>query len=181
MSEDYKKIAFEDVKVGQKVRVVEECPAYDAMYEGVVVQTDSYRNTIDLGRAQHKVTIYVSLSPNSGFSIFLLEDAPEPKAVRTEIVTITHYDDGTKTETPVKEVRVPMVIETMEQFEAYEEYLKTMILSDRVGDYWKHDDTGGWGWRDSRIVVSGGAWHFYANKGLIHDNLPMTVVETLGD
>lgn len=178
MCEDYKKIAFEDVKVGQKVRIVEECPAYDAMYEGVVVQTDSYRNTIDLGRAQHKVTIYVSLSPNSGFSIFLLEDAPEPKVVRTETVTITHYDDGTTTQTSVD--AAPMVIKTMEQFEEYEEYLKTMILSDRAGDYWKHDDIGGWGWRDSRIEVSGGAWHFHANTGLIHDNLPMTVVENVG-
>ena len=106
MSEDYKKIALEDVKKGQRIRVVEQYPAYKVMYEGVVVRTDVNRNTVGLGeKVGDEVTIFVD--DLYDFYILLLEDAPKPKVVRTETVTITHYDDGTKTETPVEGVVVP--------------------------------------------------------------------------
>ena len=105
MSEDYKKIALEDVKKGQRVRIVEWYPSHIETYEGVVVGTDIEVNEICLGAGRHETTVYDVRSADT--DIFLLEDAPKPKVVRTETVTITHYDDGTKTETPVEGVVVP--------------------------------------------------------------------------
>ena len=97
MSEDYKKIALEDVKEGQRVRIVERYPSHIATYEGVVVETDTEVNEISFGAGGYHTTVYDVRSADTG--ILLLEDAPKPKVVRTETVTITYYDDGTKTET----------------------------------------------------------------------------------
>lgn len=174
MSEDYKKIALEDVKKGQQVRVVEHYLSYTATYEGAVLKTRIPQNEIDLGEEDgDEVTVFVAGSGD--FYILLLEDVPEPKVVRTEVVTITHYDDGTKTETPDTKVWVPMVIETPDQFEEYEEYLKKTRLRDKNGDYWENRH-GVWG-----LVALDGSWHFSNKMYVAADSLPMTVVETLGD
>ena len=102
MSEDYKKIALEDVKKGQRVRIVEEYTPCTAMFEGNVARVSTDQKKISLGESYvDSVTIHIK--PDVRTTIFLLEDVPEPKVVRTEVVTITHYDDGTKTETPVGE------------------------------------------------------------------------------
>ena len=103
MSEDYKKIAPEDVKKGQRVRIVEDHPSHIATYEGHVLEVDIEVNEIGLGEDFRDVTTVYDVCSVDTY-ILLLEDAPKPKVVRTETVTITHYDDGTKTETPVKEV-----------------------------------------------------------------------------
>ena len=174
MSEDYKKIALEDVKKGQRVRVVERYLSYTATYEGAVLKTRIAQSEIDLGEEDgDEVTVFIADSGD--FYILLLEDAPEPKVVSIETVTITHYDDGTKTETPVKEVRVPMVIKTIEQFEEYEEYLKKTLLRDTNGNYWEH--TSG-SWEPERTYV--GMW-LGKTRDVIEACLPLTVVETLGD
>ena len=173
MSEDYKKIAPEDVKKGQWIRVVERYPSITAMYEGVVVRTNIEWNEIELGAEGDETTIYLGSSEDT--DILLLEDVPEPKVVRTETVTVTHYDDGTKTETPVKEeVKVPMVIETMDQFEEYEEYLKQAVLKDAEGYYWKHRN-GEWLYGDYTELF-GMMWDPSTSRGEISDSLPMTVV-----
>lgn len=180
MSEDYKKIALEDVKVGQRVRIVEQYPSYKVLYEGVVARTDDSHNTVDLGeKVGDGVTIFVA--DMDDFYILLLEDAPKPKVVRTETVTITHYDDGTKTETPVKEeVKVPMVIKTLDQFAACEDHLKRLILRDTDGDYWMYRD-GNWCWKSRMLPTEGGVWNISASMDVLNGSLPMTVVETLGD
>lgn len=177
MSEDYKKIALEDVKVGQRVRIVEQYPAYNVMHEGVAVRTDAAHNTVDLGNeAGDKGSIFVDDSDD--FYILLLEDAPKPKVVRTETVTITHYDDGTKTETPVKDIkeaRVPWRIETPEQFEEYEFYLRALTLRDADWDYWTYRD-GVWGWKTSH-----GTWCAPRSAGAFEPIFPLTAVEDVGD
>lgn len=173
MSEDYKKIALEDVKKGQRVRIVEWYPSHIATYEGVVVGTDIEVNEICLGVGRHETTVYDVRSADT--DILLLEDAPKPKVVRTEKVTITHYDDGTKTETPDTTVWVPMVIKTMDQFREYEAYLKKVVLKDNCGDYWTHQE-GRWGWTTS-YGVRRTPWA----SGAFEESLPMTVVENVGD
>ena len=177
MSEDYKKIALEDVKKGQRVRVVERRSAFTVTYEGAVFRTSPEWDRIDLGEEGDEVTIIVDPEPEPGtdFDILLLEDAPKPKVVRTETVTITHYDDGTKTETPDTKVWVPMVIKTIEQFEEYEEYLKKTLLRDTNGNYWEH--TSG-SWEPERTYV--GMW-LGKTRDVIEACLPLTVVETFGD
>lgn len=179
MSEDYKKIALEDVKEGQRVRVVERYLSYTATYEGAVLKTRIAQSEIDLGEEDgDEVTVFVADSGD--FYILLLEDVPKPKVVRTEVVTITHYDDGTKTETPVKEVKAPRVIETVDQFEEYEGYLKKTRLRDKDGDYWMYRN-GRWVWVVEEGIPGGGVRHFPMAREAVKSSLPMTVVETLGD
>ena len=178
MSEDYKEIALEDVKKGQRIRIVEQYPAYNLMYEGVVVRKDTDHNTVDLGNeAGYIVTIFVD--DLYDYYMLLLEDAPKPKVVRTETVTITHYDDGTKTEAPVEDGWVPMVIETMEQFDEYEDYLEQVVLKDCEGDYWTHRD-GRWCWINP-VVASPGNWIPTMGTAFIKANRPLTIVENVGD
>ena len=179
MSEDYKKIALEDVKKGQRVRIVGRHRVYTATFEGVVVRKDTDYEAIEIGEEASRFTIHVAPRPDVDFDIWLLEDAPKPKVVRTETVTITHYDDGTKTETPVKEVKAPMVIETMEQFEEYEDYLEQVVLKDCEGDYWTHRD-GRWCWINP-VVASPGNWIPTMGTAFIKANRPLTIVENVGD
>ena len=174
MSEDYKKIALEDVKKWQRIRIVEQYPAYNLMYEGVVVRKDTDHNTVDLGNeAGDIVTIFVD--DLYDYYMLLLDDAPKPKVVRTETVTVTHYDDGTKTETLVKDGWTPTVIDTSEQFEAYEEHLKKTLLRDKDGDYWKYSD-GHWCW-----TTSHGTWHDNTDTSFIEASIPLTVVGKIVD
>ena len=178
MSEDYKKIALEDVKKGQRVRVVEWYPSHIATYEGTVLKTRPDLGEVDLGEeVGDEVTIFAEDSHE--YYILLLEDAPKPKVVRTETVTITHYDDGTKTETPVKDVRVPMVIDTLDQFEGYADILKQVVLKDTDGDYWAYRD-GQWRWTFATLSP-GITWHTPTTLEAIEQSLPMTVVENVGD
>ena len=176
MSEDYKKIALEDAKKGQRVRIVERHSAHTVTYEGVVMFPAPMREEIYLG-AEEDWDV-VSLGPEYDTSILLLEDAPKPKVVRTETVTITHYDDGTKTETPVKDIkeaRVPWRIETPEQFEEYEFYLRALTLRDADWDYWTYRD-GVWGWKTSH-----GTWRAPRSAGAFEPIFPLTAVEDVGD
>lgn len=172
MSEDYKKIALEDVKKGQRVRVVEGYSAYTAMFEGVVASSDTAYREILLGEDGEMARAFIG--DGSDTYILLLEDSPKPKVVRTETVTITHYDDGTKTETPVKDVKdvkVPMRIESMEQFEEYEFYLRAVILRDAGWDYWTYRE-GVWG-----RATAYGTWR----AGAFEPSFPMTAVEDIVD
>lgn len=171
MSEDYKKIALEDVKKGQRIRIVVKYRSYTATYEGVALRTNTEGGEIDLGEEGDEATVFIGTV--AGTSILLLEDAPKPKVVRTEKVTFTHYDDGTTTQTSVD--AVPMVIKTMEQFEAHEDCLKQVILKDRTGRYWENRH-GVWG-----LVSLDGSWHFSNKMYVAADNLPMTIVENVGD
>ena len=173
MSEDYKKIALEDVKKGQRIQIALYHATHVASYTGKVVNIDSAGEWIALGYDLDEYHVYLidSYIPD----IFLLEDVPEPKVVRTETVTITHYDDGTKTETPVKGVWVPRIIRTMDQFEEHEEYLKQVVLKDCEGDYWMHRD-GRWSW-----TTSYGTLHTPWAAGAFEESLPMTIVENVGD
>lgn len=173
MSEDYKKIALEDVKKGQRIRIDLHHYTHVASYTGRVVNIDSNWKVIVLGDDFEEFHVYINDSEMP--DIFLLEDAPQPKAVRTETVTITHYDDGTKTETPVKEVKAPMVIETMDQFEEHEEYLKKTLLHDKDGDPWMHLYGS---WNTKRAY--GEMW-LDQPYNVIELCLPLTVVETPGD
>lgn len=175
MSEDYKKIALEDVKVGQRIRVVERRSAFTVTYEGTVCLTNPEWDRIDLGGEGDEVTIIVDPEPepDTGFDILLLEDAPKPKIVRTEVVTITHYDDGTTTQTSVDSI--PTVIDTMDQFEGYADILKQVVLKDRTGRYWEHRH-GVWG-----LTALDGSWNFSNKMYVAADNLPMTIVENIGD
>lgn len=182
MSEDYKKIALEDVKKGQRVRIVYRYPSHIATYEGVVVgltvTPDMFDDSdvwdgIDLGSEDDMVSFAICPDPDSRIDILLLEDVPEPKVVRTEVVTITYYDDGSKTETT--QDSVPMRIETMEQFEAYEDYLKTKVLKDVEGYYWKHLN-GEWIYGNS-MELFGRVWAPSTSRGEISDSLPMTIVD----
>jgi hypothetical protein len=173
MSEDYKKIALEDVEKGQRIRVVEWYPSHIAMYEGKVLKTRLDQGEVDLGEeVGDEVTIFADDSHE--YYILLLEDAPKPKIVRTETVTITHYDDGTKTE-----VKAPMVIKTMDQFGEYEDYLKQVVLKDRAGDYWMYRD-GQWNWSFASSLP-GAAWRTAEYRETLEDSLPLTVVENVGD
>lgn len=176
MSEDYKKIAFEDAKKGQRVRIVKQYPSYSATYEGAVSRVDPEFNQIEFGEEGSGLSAWVD--PDADSTIFLLEDAPEPKVVRTEIVTITHYDDGTTT-TQTSVDAVPTRIETMEQFDAYEDYLKKMILKDNDGYYWEHRN-GEWLYGNS-MGLFGRVWAPSTSRGEISDSLPMTIVENVGD
>lgn len=102
------------------------------------------------------------------------------KTDHTEKVNITHYDNGTTTQAPVEEeVRVPMSIKTMEQFEEYEDYLKQVTLKDREGDYWAYLD-GQWCWA-FRSSSSRRAVFTSADSETIARNLPLTVIENVGD
>ena len=74
MSEDYKKIAFEDVKKGQRIRVVEQYRAYTATSEGVVVRKDTDSDTVVIVEEGFQVTIFVEPRPGVYFDILLLED-----------------------------------------------------------------------------------------------------------
>ena len=183
MSEDYKKIALEDVKVGQRIRVVMQYKSHIATYEGEVVRPDIERGEIEIGVEGNELPIYVVDSDYIGTritEILLLEDVPKPKVVRTEKVTITYYDDGTKTETPDTEVWVPMVIETMEQFEEYEAYLKKVVLKDTHGDYWTHRD-GRWCWVWYWAITNVDGWNTTTGSAVIKANLPLTIVSNVGD
>lgn len=176
MSKDYKKIALEDVKKGQRIRIVERHSAYTATYESVVLRTHTKWHEIGMGEEGDEITIFVTPNPGVDFDILLLEDVPKPKVVRTEVVTITHYDDGTKTEALVKEeVKVPMVIETPGQFEEYEEYLKKARLRDKDGDYWKYRD-GHWCWETANST-----WRANTDTSVIEASIPLTIVENVGD
>lgn len=179
MSEDYKKIALEDVKKGQRVQIAFYHATHVASYTGTVVNIDSTWEWITLGYDLYDYRIYLNESETP--DIFLLEDVPKPKVVRTETVTVTHYDDGTKTETetPVNEVRVPTVIWTLARFEEYEEYLKQVVLKDNDGDYWTYRD-GKWRWTFSSLlpVIT---WHTPATQETFEESLPMTIVENVGD
>lgn len=195
MSEDYKKIAFEDVKVGQRVRIVERHSAFTATYEGAVLRASSDLGRIDLGGEGDEVTIIVDPEPEPGidFDISLLEDVPKPKIVSVQTVLVTRYDDGTeKTETDPDGVWVPMrgngwdewasapiFIHTMEQFDAHEDYLKTKVLKDNDGYYWKHRH-GEWLYGNS-MELFGRVWAPSTSRGEISDSLPMTIVENVGD
>lgn len=89
MSEDYKKIALEDVKKGQWIRIVERHPSLTITYEGAVLKTMIDLGRIDLGEeVGDYVTIIVDPEPEPGidFDIFLLEDAPTD--------TVTFGNDG---------------------------------------------------------------------------------------
>ena len=183
MSEDYKMIALEDVKKGQRVRIVYRYPSHTATYEGIVagltVTPDMFDDSdvwdgIDLGSEDDMVSFAICPGPDSYTEILLLEDAPKPKVVRTETVTITHYDDGTKTE-----VKAPMVIKTMDQFGEYEDYLKQVVLKDRAGDYWMYWG-GQWNWSFASSLP-GAAWRTAEYRETLEDSLPMTVVENVGD
>ena len=174
MNEDYKKIALEDVKKGQRIRVVEQYPSHIATYEGIVFRANPEWSEIDLGEEGGETTVFIGTIADT--DILLLEDVPKPKVVRTETVTITHYDDGTKTETPVKEVWVPMVIKTMDQFE---EYLKNTRLRDKDGDSWTCRN-GRWCFHPQADAPLGD-WTPTPAEGFIKACLPLTVVETLGD
>ena len=189
MSEDYKKIALEDVKKGQRVRIVYRYTSHTATYEGVVagltVTPDMFDDSdvwdgIDLGSEDDMVSFAICPGPDSYTDIFLLEDVPKPKVVRTETVTITHYDDGTKTETPVKDGLVPMVIKTLDQFAACEDYLKKLVLRDTDGDYWMYRD-GNWCWKSRMLPTEGGVWNISASMDVLNGSLPMTIVENVGD
>ena len=172
MSEDYKKIALEDVKKGQRVRVVQRHRAYTFTYEGAVLESSTEREEIYMGLEGDEY--YCPIDPDSDFDIFLLEDVPKPKVVRTETVTITHYDDGTKTETPVKDIKdakVPMRIDTWEQLEAYEFYLRAVILRDADWDYWTYRD-GVWG-----RATSNGTW----SAGAFDPRFPLAAVDKIVD
>ena len=178
MSEDYKKIAPEDVKKGQRIRVVEQYPSHIATYEGTVLKTRLDQGEVDLGEeVGDEVTVFAEDSDE--YYILLLEDAPKPKVVRTETVTITHYDDGTKTETPVKEVKAPTVIKTREQFDACEDYIKAVTLRDSIGIYWTYRD-GRWCWLNFSAATSG-EWISTTGTEYIEANRPLTVVENVGD
>ena len=175
MNEDYKKIALEDVKKGQRIQIALYHATHVASYTGKVVNIDSAGEWIALGYDLDEYHVYLidSYIPD----IFLLEDVPEPKVVRTETVTITHYDDGIKTETPVD--AVPTVIKTADQFEAYEEYLKQMVTKDRLGDYWTYRD-GRWCWTNWSPSVMG-TWISTTGTEVIKCLLPLTSVEEVGD
>lgn len=173
MSEDYKKIALEDVEKGQRIQIALYYATHVESYTGKVVNIDSAGEWIALGYDLYDYRVY--LIDRNIPAIFLLEDVPKPKVVRTETVTITHYDDGTKTETPVKEVKAPTVIRTMDQFEEHEEYLKKTLLRDKNENYWEH--TSG-SWEPERTYV--GMW-LGKTYDVIEACLPMTIVETLGD
>ena len=184
MSEGYKKIELEDVKKGQRVRVVERHRSHIATYEGIVVTVTDKRDQFDdpdvweeieLGEKGDEVV--VPIDPYSDTTILLLEDAPKPKVVRTETVTITHYDDGTTTQTSVDEI--PMVIKTADQFEAYEDYLKQVVIKDCAGDYWTYRD-GRWGWTTMTPSVMG-TWNPTTGSDLIRMYFPLTIVENVGD
>lgn len=176
MSEDYKKIALEDVKKGQKVRIVTNHRTFMSTYEGVVSGVDPEETCISFGSNGDGKTLF--FSPISDTTIFLLEDAPKPKVVRTEKVTITHYDDGTTTtQTSVDEI--PMVIETLEQFEGYAVILKQVLLKDTDGDYWAYRD-GQWRWTFGTLFP-GITWHTPTALETIEQSLPMTIVENVGD
>lgn len=97
------------------------------------------------------------------------------KTDHTEKVNITHYGDGTTTQAPVKEGWFPTVIDTLEQFEAYEEHLKKALLRDKDGDYWKYSD-GSWCW-----TTAHGTWHANRDTSVIGASIPLTVVENVGD
>lgn len=177
MSEDYKKIALEDVKKGQRVQIALYYATHVESYTGKVVNIDSAGEWIALGYDLYDYRVY--LIDRNIPAIFLLEDVPKPKVVRTETVTITHYDDGTKTETPDTTVWVPMVIKTMEQFKEYEDYLKQVVLKDNGGDYWTYRD-GRWCFHPQADVHLGD-WANTPVEGFIKAHLPLTIVETLGD
>lgn len=183
MSEDYKKIALEDVKKGQRIRVVMQYKSHIATYEGEVVRPDIERGEIEIGVEGNELPIYVVDSDYIGTritEILLLEDAPKPKVVRTETVVITHYDDGTTTQAPVEEeVRVPTAINTMEQFGEYEDYLKQVILKDREGDYWSYLD-GHWCWTCGPWLPAV-KWCTLTDRETIEQSLPLTVVGEVGD
>lgn len=179
MSEDYKKIALEDVKKGQRVRIVGRHRVYTATFEGVVVRKVPDYEAIEIGEKGSEVTIHLAPGPGADFDILLLEDAPKPKVVRTETVTITHYDDGTKTETPVNKVWVPTSLKTMEQFEEYEGYLRKYVLKDRTGRYWENRH-GQWRWAFGSLL-HGITWHTPTTPEPFEDSLPMTVVDNVGD
>lgn len=171
MSEGYKKIELEDVKKGQRVQIAFYLSTHVTSHTGTVVSTDIEGKIISLGHDQGQFQVY--LNQLGMPDIFLLEDAPKPKVVRTETVTITHYDDGTTTQTSVDEV--PTVIKTRGQFEEYEDYLKQVVLKDNCGDYWTYQD-GVWGWATS-YGVRRTPWA----SGAFEESLPMTIVENVGD
>lgn len=193
MSEDYKKIAPEDVKKGQRIRIVERHPSLTITYEGAVLKTMIDLGRIDLGEeVRDYVTIIVDPEPEPGidFDIFLLEYAPKPKVVSVQTVLVTRYDDGTeKTEVDTDGVWVPMrgngwtewasapsSIHTMEQFEAHEDYLKTKVLKDKDGDYWTYRN-GRWCWTNTNAD----GWIPSEGTAFIKGYLPMTIVENVGD
>lgn len=200
MSEDYKQIALEDVKKGQRVRIVERHRSHIVTYEGIVVTVTDKRDQfydpdvweeIELGEKGDEVV--VPIDPYSDTTILLLEDVPEPKIVSVQTVTITRYDDGTeKTEADPDGVWVPMranggtewasaptFIHTMEQFDAHEDYLKTRVLKDNDGYYWKHRN-GEWLYGNS-MELFGRVWAPSTSRGEISDSLPMTIVDNVGD
>ena len=191
MSEDYKKIALEDVKVGQRVRIVERYTSHTATYEGVVFRTSTEWSEVDMGTEEDVTTVFIGTIADT--YILLLEDAPKPKVVSVETVTITRYDDGTeKTETVSEGIPVPMsddggtewvptptAVHTMGKFEEFEDYFKTVVLKDAHGDYWTHQD-GQWRWTFGSMLPDI-TWHTPTLRGTFEDSLPMTVVENVGD
>ena len=193
MSEDYKKIALEDVKKGQRVRVTKYFASHDVSYTGAVYDINITQTTITikLGNAIHRFQI--NINPENVPDILLLEDVPKPKIVSVQTVLVTRYDDGTeKTEADPDGVWVPMrgngwtewvpaptFIHTMEQFDAHEDYLKTMTLKDNDGYYWKHRN-GEWLYGNS-MELFGRVWAPSTSRGEISDSLPMTIVENVGD
>ena len=191
MSEDYKKIALEDVKKGQRVQIALYHATHVASYTGTVAGVDVAHKAISLGYDREPSRIY--LTELEMPDIFLLEDVPEPKIVSVQTVTITRYDDGTeKTEADPDGVWVPMranggtewasaptFIHTMEQFDAHEDYLKTRVLKDADGYYWKHRN-GEWFYGD-HTELFGMMWDPSTSRGEISDSLPMTIVDNVGD
>ena len=178
MSEDYKKIALEDVKKGQRIQIALYHATHVESYTGTVVNHDPYWKVIALGsdRERFRVCLTESEMPD----IFLLEDVPEPKVVSIETVTITRYDDGTeKTKTVPEGIPVSTRIETVAQFNAQEERLRGKILKDTDGDYWAYR---GGQWRWTFATLSPGiTWHTPTTLETIEQSLPMTIVENVGD
>lgn len=67
----------------------------------------------------------------------------------------------------------------MEQFEEFEDYLKTMILKDSDGDYWAHRD-GQWRWTFGSMLP-GITWHTPTDLETINQSLPLSIVDNVGD
>ena len=195
MSEDYKKIALEDVKEGQRVRIVERHSAHTITYEGGVLAASAERGVVHLGTREDWDMFYAGLGIVS--DIFLLEDAPTD--------TVTFGNDGvaqlglTMTVLPSGSVRVEsdrgesftfltdmthggltyfedtgtLRFASIEHWERHEPRLRDKMLKDSEGYVWSYVDGTWMYW-----FKGGGSWEFdvpieyYVKDGL-------TIVDSL--
>lgn len=139
MSGDYKKIALEDVKKGQRVHInLYFDSLVSVSYTGPVVDTDTELKTVSLGSELEQFRVFFSRAETP--DVFLLEDTPEPDTPLTRMTT-TFETTGI------------LRFASVEHWERHEPRLRDKLLKDSDGDVWAYID-GQWkylevdGWHD---------------------------------